>query len=402
MPPLSFAQALKGRAGTTSANEPSIKYLEEAVEKEVHAFNNLNLLNYLNSVVVKRLPNVLQRNIFFNLEHAGRNEALCMRLQQSKVEARVKGSWVSIQDVLATRPIQWQDFRLLALPAELRNLIYQNLVGTVVYLYQYGGHHKDVKTTYWFESSSPGLLNSEFGATGTHVRTAPPKVRWISIRHHVIDGAAPLMGLLTTNKQVNNEANDLLWKEMDFRFQTLFYDNDDIPSNLERFGTALSTVHRNTIRHITIQSSPDELRRAMRLFASNPKPFHQFLPSLKLEIRLPHRRKYSRGWDDGSDWGLKLRCWRGVLGEILWSGRTALAHFDDLQLTGCISLELRSKFLQLLKDIKLGQPSNIAEEDIRGLCGLVGLDDHHCTTRTSRACRDDWCVCQGVRAPAGY
>jgi hypothetical protein len=73
MPPLSFAQALKARAGTSSLpayQDQTKEDLEAAIAKEVLEFNGVSLLHHLNAVFVEPVPNHVPgaSRIFVTLE----------------------------------------------------------------------------------------------------------------------------------------------------------------------------------------------------------------------------------------------------------------------------------------------------------------------------------------------
>ncbi|KAF2491877.1 hypothetical protein BU16DRAFT_565573 [Lophium mytilinum] len=95
-----------------------------------------------------------------------------------------------------------------------------------------------------------------------------------------------------------------------------------------------------------------------------------FPSSVQVELRLPHRRAYDPYRDNGADCWLKRNCWRQVVGDVLWEAKEILAYFDEgnVRFTGCISPQVRTMYLQLLRDIKAGRPSQISSRDILGTC----------------------------------
>ncbi|KAF2810872.1 uncharacterized protein BDZ99DRAFT_519553 [Mytilinidion resinicola] len=158
------------------------------------------------------------------------------------------GRWIPLRQILQSQPIakrptgaigyeelrKWwiargERFDFLALPGELRNEVYQYLVCTFVYLYLCRGRNTRDRLTEWGGIFSTGLLESEYGPTGTHVRTKSRA--GISVRQGVLNGAQALGGLLLSSKHMHYEVSGLLWKGMGFPFQERWY--GDI--KLERF-----------------------------------------------------------------------------------------------------------------------------------------------------------------------
>ncbi|KAF2488694.1 hypothetical protein BU16DRAFT_600988 [Lophium mytilinum] len=356
---------------------------------------------------------------------------LSLRLHRSgterEVQARVHGQWIPLEEVLSTRPIvidepdtgndargyqqQWdwwhangKAFELLKLPGEMRNTIYRELIGEVVYPYQFS---KDGWSTTHFQTGSSGLLRSEYGTDGTFVKSEPGVVSPSDYGKHlqVLNGAGSLAGLLVSSKKVNEEVSSLMWKELEFRFQEGHRPYYGKITELERFMSSVSQQNLSAIRKVVIQGNPDDMldffkrattgRESDRIRIGGAA-LRKFSRDLELEVRLPHRRYYNQRWDYGGDWHLKLRCWREVIGTVLWMGRRTLAHFDKVRLTGCLSPAVHELYLQLLDDIKHGRRTQIREADLKGTCIRVGFNHDECS---QHACTEDWCVCQGVPKP---
>ncbi|KAF2810969.1 uncharacterized protein BDZ99DRAFT_570250 [Mytilinidion resinicola] len=196
-----------------------------------------------------------------------------------------------------------------------------------------------------------------------------------------------------------------MWNELEFRFQDGHYPYSGNVAELERFVSSVSQHNLSAIRKVVIHGSPRMMlnffERAttgkesdrIRIGGSAPRKLSR---GLELEVRLPHRPYYNRRWDYGSDWDLKLDCWREVVGTVLWMGRRTLAHFDNVKLAGCLSPAVREMYLQLLDDIKHGRRTQIRDVDLKGTCQFVGFNHAECPRR---ACIEVWCVCQGVAKP---
>jgi hypothetical protein len=263
---------------------------EKVVQDEVHAFNCRDVLSYANSVTLRHGSNSRegQDGNLFELvgprpEQPKWSSSWCkmlyMRLVstpsqdrpgqgQRIVEALLEGTWVPLGDVLKDRPIiltgpnpperdymkedhwwlvktrdwwnkqqrEWwyhngKTFDLLALPAELRLAIYEQLLCAPVYPYQWvlrGGGSRGEKPC-WVDSDptkSTGLLKSEWGPDGTFVRTGEDWLllttgKWVltTYSYEVLNGASSPRDLLLTNKQIHGEVKQVLWKGMNFNFQ---------------------------------------------------------------------------------------------------------------------------------------------------------------------------------------
>ncbi|KAF2491873.1 hypothetical protein BU16DRAFT_565569 [Lophium mytilinum] len=417
--------------GDVGIKDATQKELEIAVREEVHESNDANFLHYLHRIkttpVTATWPGTSHRFFKFELKLEGFpwyrpkpkrewTKTVSLRLVNSpggkrrSVDGREGGRWIPLRQILQNRPIALQptgtigyqelrnwwiarggSFEFLSLPGELRNEVYKYLVCTVVYPYSWRGRNALLKLTEWDGSGSTGLLKSEHGPMGTHVRTAV--CASTSFRQGVLIGAAALKGLLLSSKQIYYEVSGLLWKSMEFRFQ----EHGDQNFKLERFAYAISKVNRQAIRRITLQASPRsvdgwfENRKRINTNTCRCQVLLLFSPSVRLVIKLPHRSKHD---DEMFLDPCQRKCWRELVGKVLWKGRFILAHFDTVEVTGCINPQVRTHYLQLLQDLRGGQLSTVLSHNIMGQCVDVGLKP--CIRFCRGACQESWCVCQGV------
>ncbi|KAF2491867.1 hypothetical protein BU16DRAFT_565565 [Lophium mytilinum] len=330
------------------------------------------------------------------------------------VEARLEGKWIPLREILSNRPIvnfalrpsvegyrqlsNWWDkngkkFDFLALPGEIRNAVYEELVKGPAYPYQWT--HQGFMPRWKELGASKGLLkNSELGPMGTIVRTGENAGGLSSLGYEVLNGAGSPFGLLLVNKQVNAELNPILWKSMEFRFNCE-------ESRLARFTSSVSSINRDTLQRMTIHGAPENIKAV--LFHAR-KALPKFSTSMQLEVRLPHRRQYGYSWDSGGDWRYRSSCWRRKIGLMLLGMENVFAHFDtgNVKLAGCINPDIRTKFLQYVEDIKHARESEILEVDIYEKCREFGHSTRVCSESYTQACVDNWCVCQGVPLPEDY
>ncbi|KAF2810878.1 uncharacterized protein BDZ99DRAFT_475750 [Mytilinidion resinicola] len=459
---LTFAQVLRGKAPVSTkkeAQKDDDAGLKKAIEDELDAFNWQSFTHSINKVTVCQVLNAIQAagKTFFHLEGPKKdaqppdprkysnyekaaverrrrkymsakpteswNKTVHLRLTDASVtgqrivEARLGGKWNPLQEILKSRPVintelrpgmegyrqmsEWWDkngkkFDFLALPGELRNAIYEELVCGPAYPYTW--LHKGFMPSWEEDRESKGLLkDSERGPTGTIVRCGKNEFfENGTLRHgyEVLNGVGSPTGLLLANKQVNRELNDILWKSTEFRFNCK-------KSSLARFTSSISSIHRNALQNMTIHGYPKSMEMVLE-DARHALP--RFNMSMRLEIRLPHRRKYGHHWDNGTDWDFRSTCWRETIGMMLVGMEDALAHFDTghVKLAGCISPDVRTKSLQYVGDVKHGRGPKISALQVYRKCGEIGVSTSLCVEEDTRACVDNWCMCQGVPLPEDY
>ncbi|KAL0262759.1 hypothetical protein SLS55_001731 [Diplodia seriata] len=259
-------------------------------------------------------------------------------------------------------------FRLLDLPRELRDMIYEECA-TFFYLrrglethWQKGWNFCPYYALYYDKK----LLNSEHGENGTIMRME------CNYGGRILNGAVSPISLLLSNKQVSREYKERMWKSLEFRF-TSYRDSWKIMSGKDRLEAILpqwSSVSRvclelNTSHCLTLLGIPVLTSEPIR--PPGPSAFVDILKSLRLS-HLTIFIRHQTGEFVNSRYTNIYRnaCPHILTGYVILYAKTVFSSIPHVQLTGCISPKMVAQFQQMYKEERAGATPTLTEWDVIG------------------------------------
>ncbi|KAL1626246.1 hypothetical protein SLS54_003083 [Diplodia seriata] len=273
-------------------------------------------------------------------------------------------------------------FRLLDLPAELRDLIYDH-AAPFCYPYYYRKRSNFLGLSA-AATSGHTLFPADYGLTGSHAQTEY-KTRGCKI----VNAAGSPLSMLLLNKQVHAEFKKRMWDSMEFSFLE--------PSALGWFlaqNTTLSSLYDGRMpERLSVEFSLGNLfftvkrwRVAPRWDVAAMENEETDLVGLvgklhlkSLTIYVDHRNpshypdRHRIGWhgpleDDGGEPDLSMRgdCTRLLTGRFLLLLRAAVTHIPDVTILGCVSPRMRGLFATMHACDLQGVPCDTTEQDFVG------------------------------------
>ncbi|KAL1641375.1 hypothetical protein SLS58_006076 [Diplodia intermedia] len=278
-------------------------------------------------------------------------------------------------------------FRLLDLPPELRDLIYDH-AAPFCYPYYYRKRSNFLGLSA-AATSGHTLLPADYGVTGSHVQTEY-KTRGCKI----VNAAASVLSMLLLNKQVHAEFKKRMWDNMEFSFVE--------PKLLAWFlaqNTTLSSLYDGRMpERLSVEFSLANLfftakrwHVASRWHVAAMENDKTDVVGLVAKLHLksltiyvdhrnrthyPDRRRPDDDDDDDDDddeqnQSTREYCSRLLTGRFLLRLRAAVTHIPDVTILGCVSPRMRGLFATMHARDLQGVPCDTTQEDFVGRSKLI-------------------------------
>ncbi|OJD36451.1 uncharacterized protein BKCO1_1100032 [Diplodia corticola] len=308
------------------------------------------------------------------------------------------GAWLQALD-WATNG---QHFPLLALPGEIRNMIYDRCA-SFCYPYEF-----ERGFNYMAAAGTDGLLYREYGARGSHLQAE------LFGRGRVLNGAGPVLALLLTSRQVHAEFAARLERGMEFRFQGAAPLRRFLaPKPLRPDLSALSKVTLQMTTWNMVKFFGVWIHQSARPWGEPDAGCLKGLRVKELELRLGHRENFE-GYR--LDTVLAPCCHRVLAGLILWAAKDYVKDIPAVSVEGCVPAAVKAAFLQLLADERAKVPSAVTQWDVigksaklveKGESWMVRTDsglgcellDHEHSCADMGPCTDDFCLSENNFTP---
>lgn len=243
-------------------------------------------------------------------------------------------------------------FRILNLPRELRDMIYDTCA-----TFNYPGYWRAGcnYAPYAEYEITRGTRSGEVGHRASYTRT--------DRRGRILNGATTPLGLLLTSKQVSEEFYERMWKMMEFRF----FSTEDFMS-----------IFDFTTHHIRLRPQFSQLSRLaletrvcawLELTVTNFELTHtlQRMPLSHLTIFIRHHvasEMRSLHFLDEA-----YACWscpQVLVGYILLYLERSISHIRTVEVMGCVSEKMKANVQRRLSQRRKSEVPTITEYDIIG------------------------------------